>query len=528
MKKSILSVAVFLGLALGLNAQLWLQQGAGFTTSSRGFTNIFIVDPQVVWASAYDGSGGGAAVQDFTMTTNGGTTWTAKTISGVTGLNISMICAVSATTAWAAMWKASGSVNPGIYKTTDGGTTWTRQSTAAYTAPSFPDIVYFWDANVGVTMGDPVSGKFEIYTTSDGGTTWTVVPGANMTAPLSGETAWTSNYSVIGNTIWFGTSKGRVYKSTDQGHNWTATAVAGMTGKNTFAAYQDANTGFCMKFYSAADTSNLLDLSTDGGATYAPFTYAGPVYNQMINYVPGTANTYATIGVDATDQPDRLGFTYTTNGGTTWYSDVQMTGTQLTAECWLNDSTGWVSGFNTDATDGLFKFNNVLALNSDFMSPDTSILVFDTAHFTNMSDGRITSYQWTFQGGIPASSNAKTPPPVTYLQAGSWDVTLKVTGQLGSRTLKKTGYIHVGGVGINEHSKASITVYPNPARDFMSIKATASMQEIQVLNLLGQILINQPVSTQTYTLNTSMLKAGVYDLKIKMNDGFVNKKIVVN
>jgi hypothetical protein len=531
MKKTILSLMVFMGTALGLNAQLWLPEGAGFTAASRGFTNIFVVSPQVVWASAYDGSGSSAPVQDLTVTTNGGTTWTPKTVTvsgGLTGMNLSMVCAVDANTAWVAMWKSSGSVNPGIYKTTDGGTTWTRQTTAAYTASSFPDIVYFWDANTGVTMGDPVSGKFEIYTTTNGGTTWTVVPSANMTAPLSGETAWTSNYSVIGNTIWFGTSKGRVYKSTDQGLHWVATAVTGMTGKNTFPAFQDANNGFCMKFYSTTDTVNLLDWSSDGGASYAPFTYAGPVYNQSIQYIPGTTNTYATIGVDAQNTPDRVGFTWTQNGGTTWYSDAQMTGTQLTAQGWLNDSTGWVGSFNTDATDGLNKFNSVLALVSNFTANDTSIFVADSVQFQNTSHGKFSAYLWTFPGGIPASSTAKNPPAVLYLTAGDYNVSLRVTSLLGVKTTIKTNYIHVGGVGINEHSRSSVKVYPNPAKDWLNIKASSTMQELQVTNVMGQIVINQKVNNTSYSLNTSGLKAGIYNLKIKMADGYIYQKVVVN
>ena len=94
--------------------------------------------------------------------------------------------------------------------------------------------------------------------------------------------------------------------------------------------------------------------------------------------------------------------------------------------------------------------------------------------------------------------------------------------------LFRSGYIHVGPTGINEHSKFSINVYPNPVKDIMNIKATGNMQEIQVLNLLGQVVINQTLNTSNCSLNISNLKAGLYDLKIKMADGFINKKFTVN
>lgn len=527
MKKTILSLAAFLGLTLGLNAQLWIQEGAGFTAASRGFLNIFAVNSQVVWAAAYDGTNVLNPCQDFTVTTNGGTTWHPKVCSAAANLCFSMICPVDSLTAWVATFSPTGTLVPGVYKTIDGGNTWTHQTTG-YTTASFPDIIYFWDANTGVTMGDPVGGKFEIYTTSNGGTTWTVVPGANIPVPTGGETAYTTDLSVVGNTIWFGTSRGRVYKSIDQGHNWTVAVPAGMTGKSTWPSFQDANNGFCMKFISSTDTSNLLDISSDGGTSYTHFTYAGSVYNSSMEYVKGTPNTYVSVGADATNQPTRVGFTYSTDGGNTWYVDPQMNGTQLTATEWLNDSTGWAGTFTTDATDGLFKFNNVLALKSDFMTNDTSIIVLDSAHFQNLSLGRITSYLWTFQNGNPSTSTLKTPPPVYWLQNGSWNVTLKVTGDLGSRTLTKTGYIHVGGLGINEHSKSSISVYPNPVKDYMNIKASARMQEIQVINIIGQVILNQKVNNTIVTLNSTELKPGIYNLKVKMEDGYIYQKIVVN
>ena len=49
--------------------------------------NISIVNNQVAWVAAYDGSGNGAAVEDFSKTVNGGTTWTPGTVNNATGLS---------------------------------------------------------------------------------------------------------------------------------------------------------------------------------------------------------------------------------------------------------------------------------------------------------------------------------------------------------------------------------------------------------------------------------------------------------
>src|SRR5207244_217041 len=115
----------------------------------------------------------------------------------------------------------------GIFKTTDGGATWNQQSAGStFTGTtSFPNSVYFYDANNGFILGDPdyqsSAGYFEIYTTSDGGTTWTRVPKANIPTFISGETGLNNVFEVRGATVWFTTTRGRVFKSVNSGLNWT-------------------------------------------------------------------------------------------------------------------------------------------------------------------------------------------------------------------------------------------------------------------------------------------------------------------
>ena len=149
-------------------------------------------------------------VQQFTKTTNGGTTWTPGNINvGNAGLGISMIHGISSTTAWLAAYPNAAGQLGGIWKTTNGGSTWTKQTTATFNnASSFTNVVHFWDANEGFCMGDPINGEFEIYRTTNGGTNWTLVTGANIPNPLSGEYGYTRQMEVVGNSVWFSTNKG--------------------------------------------------------------------------------------------------------------------------------------------------------------------------------------------------------------------------------------------------------------------------------------------------------------------------------
>jgi photosystem II stability/assembly factor-like uncharacterized protein len=532
MKKAFL-ILFSIALSLSSFAQTWVAQGLGWAASPLGVMNISLVSPQIVWVAASDGSGGGLAIQDFSKTINGGTTWTPGTIPGVPGLSLSMITAIDASTAWVAMYKVSGSTNGGVYKTIDGGTTWARQTTATFSnANSFPDFIYFWDANNGIVVGDPINSEFEIYTTSNGGTTWTLLPGAQIPNPLSAETAYTSDFCVVGNNIWFGTSKGRVYASTDQGHNWIAALPPGFTGKNSYPAFKDNLNGLALKFYSAADTLGLLKSSSDGGTSYSALTYQGSVLTGDIKYVPGSPNTYVTTGWDGTSQGTmRMGVTYSFDGGAIWITDADINGTGLTCSSWLNDSTGWIGGFNSGTTDGIFKYNGVLIPPTlpvaNFMSADTLIPLGGTATFVNLSTGSPTSYAWTFTGGSPSSSALQTPPAITYNTSGPHDVKLIVTNLNGSNTLIKTGYIHVGGVGINELNAYAVSVFPNPVKDVMTIQANSSIKEIQLYNAAGQLVISQTVNAKSITVNTSGLITGIYNLKATLDNSTINKKVVI-
>jgi PKD repeat protein len=532
MKKALLIIFSIV-LSISSFAQTWVSQGLGWTATPLGVMNISIVNPQVVWVAASDGSGAGLAIQNFSKTINGGTTWTPGTVSGVSGLSLSMITAINADTAWVAMYKVSGSTNGGVYKTTDGGTTWARQTTATFSnASSFPDFIYFWDANNGIVVGDPINNEFEVYTTTNGGTQWTLLPSAQIPVPLSAETAYTSDFCVVGNNIWFGTSKGRVYASTDQGQNWIVALPPGFTGKNSYPAFKDNVNGLALKFYTAADTLGLLKSSSDGGTSYSALTYQGSVLTGDIKYVPGSTNTYVTTGWDGTNQGNmRMGVTYSFDGGATWITDADINGTGLTCSSWLNDSTGWVGGFNSGTGDGIFKYNGVLlppqAPVANFMTPDTLIVVGGTATFTNLSTGNPTSYLWAFPGGFPPTSTAQTPGPITYNTPGTHDVSLTVTNNNGSNTMTKSNYIHVGGVGINELSENAVSVFPNPVNDVMTVQASNNLKEIYLYNATGQLVINQTVNAKTITINTSGLTTGIYTLKAILDNSTINKKIVI-
>jgi hypothetical protein len=112
------------------------------------------------------------------------------------------------------------------------------------------------------------------------------------------------------------------------------------------------------KSYSATD-GNIVK-TTDGGDTWTAITpTAGRNFSYDVAYVPGTGSTW--VATDDDYANNLMGARYSTDNGTTWMDMPTTIGTQLLANSWINDSTGWAGGFNTDATTGgMYKFNGHL------------------------------------------------------------------------------------------------------------------------------------------------------------------------
>lgn len=175
------------------NAQFWSEKATGFNESATSLNSISIVDSNVIWANAYGITiplDPNYTIKEFTRSIDGGNTWTPGTIDlgpDSTDMGSSSISAVSASTAWVSIFPGYTNTG-GIWKTTDGGVNWTKQVSALFSsADSYPNFVYFWDANNGIAQGDPEGGEFEIYTTTDGGTNWNKVNGTNIQIQIQQE-----------------------------------------------------------------------------------------------------------------------------------------------------------------------------------------------------------------------------------------------------------------------------------------------------------------------------------------------------
>lgn len=372
MKKVLLTLSVA-ALSFSANAQYsWTPQATNFPVNF-GVDEISIVDANTAWIFAYDGSGAGTYPKIVSKTSNGGNTWTASTITGP-GSNalISDIAAVDANTAYIVTAPfATGANANRIWKTTNGGSTWVNQN-SGYSTGSFGNQIYFWDANIGWTAGDPVGGKYEMYQTSNGGTTWTAVAGAP--APFGGqggEFSYVGVKDVVGDHIWIGTDLGRILHSPDRGSTWTGNFspvidFGGVTtpGSSGSFAFKDPNNGLLIAV--DGEVNATLWSTSDSGVTWDPVEATGTWFFGDIAYVPGTANTYVTTGINSA-AAQGTGSSYSTDGGLTWTIIDNIPGVeggQRGRVKFYNSTTGW-AGFFSDGpngSEGIFEFSGDLSL----------------------------------------------------------------------------------------------------------------------------------------------------------------------
>lgn len=350
----------------------WILQNSNFDAGSTGINYLSIVDENIVWGTAFDGSGNGINIQKFTKTTNGGDSWEYSEIDiGNTELGISMIHALDGQTAWLVAYPRGANQIGGIFKTTDGGLTWSRQDSANYdSSSSFANVVYFWDENVGFAQGDPLSTEFELYVTNDGGDNWNAVPGSSIPNPLGGEYGYTRQIEVVDDNVWFSTNNGRIYHSVDRGNNWTVyqspISDFGSAEVNGNLSFADSQNGVII------DNSGNVYRSTNAGASWTQISTTGPVYTSGLCFIEGTNTIFSTGG----------GSSFSNDGGYSW-NPIDTT-THLYVD-FHDENTGWSGGWTQET--GFITVGGVWKWEDFSLDIDEIIDLNELKYFPNPTSG---------------------------------------------------------------------------------------------------------------------------------------------
>jgi PKD repeat protein len=173
-----------------------------------------------------------------------------------------------------------------------------------------------------------------------------------------------------------------------------------------------------------------------------------------------------------------------------------------------------------------FERQDANTVTADFIADVTSIIEGESVNFTDMSIGSVTSWEWLFEGGTPATSNEQNPT-VTYSFEGVFDVVLTVSNGTNSNTTTKTDYItvdHVTGVtGINGNG---VNVFPNPSTGKVFITGV-NKSTVTVYNTTGTKVASY-IELKENVIDLSGLDNGIYFISIVQdNQAVLNQKISI-
>lgn len=86
----------------------------------------------------------------------------------------------------------------------------------------------------------------------------------------------------------------------------------------------------------------------------------------------------------------------------------------------------------------------------------------------------------------------------------------------------------INGAGLNNVDVNTLSyVYPNPAKDQVTLASSFNMERVEIYNMLGQKVYENTLNGNATTVNVSNFNSGNYIVKIFTEAGLATKKIVV-
>ncbi len=112
---------------------------------------------------------------------------------------------------------------------------------------------------------------------------------------------------------------------------------------------------------------------------------------------------------------------------------------------------------------------------------------------------------------------------VRAITVSEYELTINTSGD--SLSLDTTSSV---GVNEIENLENMISVYPNPAKDKLTIHSgTIKMNGVEIYNSIGEMVVNQKINSNVFAVNVTNLQQEVYLIRCITEKGIINKRIVV-
>ncbi len=302
MKTLYITLLIFL-LPFNLFAQ-WFDQNSG---TEDDFLCVFFTDTINGWI--------GSTLGLIYKTTDGGESWNSYTTNS--NMDIVSIQFINQDTGWCASSSYYGSGRGKIYKTTNGGVSWVE----IFDGSPILRSISFISEEIGWVVGY----LGELLKTYDGGENWMLqYPFGNPARPVKVLFLNESTGFVVGaNGV-------HIWKTTDGGNSWTKTyfyhssATQDISFSNDQKGIVVSSTFHQVKTENAGETWESFEVGIANGFYGVEYRFPNiwllsSYYNRIIN---------------------------SSNGGNKWFPQKLLGGNHLSDIIFINDTVGWVVGFN--------------------------------------------------------------------------------------------------------------------------------------------------------------------------------------
>lgn len=424
-----------------------------------------------------------------------------------------------------------GGINAGtasVTRSQNGGQAWSTLNVSSI-ATSVNGITMF-DAQAGLFVGSPFSGKFGIGVTTNGGTNWTL----SSTAPPSNlnETVLPGSVHFRGNAVWFATSTNRVIGSLNKGQSWLQGSL-GVSGASIRSiAFRDSSNGIIMYTTGSGGAMQYrISSSTNGGISWR----TEPQNINSLGFTPlavlGGSNHHLLVGTNGAV------FGSDNNGGN-WQSVLSKpAGAVLHSAAFnLARPTLFVAGEQVSMLQYRYSGPNGTKI-PQFTTSQLGFGTIDqgqgrtrTATLRNLgeSDLTITSFETSSVGATPANAFSITAPPRTSVTAGgSISIPLRCeatdTGSYEGRLIIKSDgtpatielplfALVVMPVSVMDFADTGIsTFWPNPASSTLTIQVSGATG-ITIASTDGRVVHTGTLESGTQALDVSTLPTGAYHI----------------
>jgi hypothetical protein len=143
------------------------------------------------------------------------------------------------------------------------------------------------------------------------------------------------------------------------------------------------------------------------------------------------------------------------------------------------------------------------------------------------TNAAVADFDAAVSGGTGVSVSATANTAVTLSTTGLADGNYVVYAvDADGRVSDPSDAIELLTTSLEMFPAGTVRIYPNPVRDFLYFESNVDVQEIVVIDLLGQERMRMENAVDVSAINTSVLEEGIYFMKLSNTEGSATYKFI--